>query len=414
MQVGDGTINVRIVVSTIAEAEHLLDYLVDCRNGGKNLNVCPFLRGSSYFASTLKPCKILQVLYGIPLPPSQVPRLARIAKTLGPGSISVLVDDPSQLSAANTFKELTGHPLQIFVKVDTGYHRAGLAAKTTAFKNLIQAINELEPNEIGELTGFYCHAGHSYGSDSSLSARKLLIEEIKGLRVAASEADAIRASKNPISKCTLSVGASPTATSIKDLAQQSQEPTAQKLQRLIATVKDSYRLEIHAGVYAFLDMQQLATRASLTNVAHFGGPRLSEHLADVALSIMVEVASVYESRNEPEALIAAGTLALGREPCKSYDGWGIVSDWGMKTTDSAGECGWKVGRISQEHSVLTRHDDRNERGYQVLHVGQKLRIWPNHACVASAGFSWYLVVDSSLPGSRQNEVVDVWVRCREW
>lgn len=32
--------------------------------------------------------------------------------------------------------------------------------------------------------------------------------------------------------------------------------------------------------------------------------------------------------------------------------------------------------------------------------------------VAGAGFGWYLVVDSSLPG--QDEVVDVWVRWRGW
>ena len=40
--------------------------------------------------------------------------------------------------------------------------------------------------------------------------------------------------------------------------------------------------------------------------------------ADLGLRIIVEVASLYNDRTEkPEALVAAGTIALGREPCKS-------------------------------------------------------------------------------------------------
>ena len=48
-----------------------------------------------------------------------------------------------------------------------------------------------------------------------------------------------------------------------------------------------------------------------------------------------------------------------------------------------------------------------------LEVGQKVRVWPNHACIAGAMFGWYLVVDSRLVG-REDEVVDVWVRWRGW
>jgi len=43
-----------------------------------------------------------------------------------------------------------------------------------------------------------------------------------------------------------------------------------------------------------------------------------------------------------------------------------------------------------------------------LEVGQKVRIWPNHACISGAGFGWYLVVDGG------DEIVDVWPRWRGW
>lgn len=356
---------------------------------------------------------VTKVLYGIPLPPSQVHRLAHLGKKLGPKSISILVDDISQLPAANVFKSIAGFPLHIFIKVDTGYHRAGLAVGTEAFQGLVQKVFELESNKVGVLAGFYSHAGHSYGGDSAIGAMETLVEEIAGLEKAAAEAISLRCLTSTVPQYILSVGASPTTTSVEKLQGDADRPTAEKLISIIQRVKKSCSLELHAGVYPFLDMQQLATHASPSAAADRNGTQGPIGLADIALTILVEVASVYLGREKPETLVAAGTLALGREPCKSYDGWGIVSGWGWETTTS-GRSGWKVGRISQEHCILTEDVDIDKEEQTGLQVGQKLRIFPNHACVASAGFSWYLIVDSSSPKERQDEIVDVWVRCRGW
>jgi len=145
-------------------------------------------------------------------------------------------------------------------------------------------------------------------------------------------------------------------------------------------------------------------------------------LDDIALTIIVEVASLYPKRganSTTEALIAAGTLALGREPCKAYPGWGILTPWNCPGTETPAspeaQSGWIVGRISQEHGILTYHNSRKVmspvNGESVgddLYIGQKIRLWPNHACVAGASFGWYLIVDGS------DEIIDVWVRWRGW
>lgn len=129
---------------------------------------------------------------------------------------------------------------------------------------------------------------------------------------------------------------------------------------------------------------------------------------DIALTILTEVTSVYSGRETPEALIAAGSLALGREPCKSYTGWGVVSGWGKPAKSS----GWIVGRISQEHGMLTKAPGAISQCE--LQVGDKVRIWPNHACIAGAGYGWYFIVDSSLLEDQRDKVVDVWIRWRGW
>lgn len=357
------------------------------------------------------------------MPPSQIQRLASLRNRIGPYSVSVLIDHPSQLESAPIFKQATGVPLQILIKVDLGYHRAGLDYTTKAFDNLIKDVLLLEKSGSVTLVGFYTHAGQSYVGDSDAAAIRLLIDEIEGLHKAAIQArrhDHAHGQSQP--RYILSVGATPTATSIQNFFPQSQHGSSSEIHGLISKAKDliqrvkqNFSLEMHAGVYPFLDMQQLATKASpsakLEGTADQGS-RIST--TDVALTIMAEVVSLYSDRETPEALIAAGSLALGREPCKSYNGWGIVSDWGMDSEiGGKGRSGWQVGRISQEHGILTK--DSNVDGDPMkLTTGQKVRIWPNHACVAGAGFGWYFIVDSTLAEDRRDEIVDVWVRWRGW
>ena len=375
----------------------------------------------------------------MPLPPSQVQRLADLRNKVGPYSVSVLIDNVSQLEQVDVFKHTTGTPLQVVIKVDTGYHRAGVDYKGAAFEHLIQEIKLLQDKGLAILVGFYSHAGHSYEGDSSVGAIKLLITEIEGLDKAAKHATNIlhrieKASKvsglfyaddpQPYSqphsqpRYLLSVGATPTATSIENIVSDNEQDSSgpgkelkARVRSLIADVKKRSTLELHAGVYPILDMQQLATHAS---------PSPSQQAlittSDVALTVLAEVVSLYDERSSPEALIAAGSLALGREPCKAYPGWGIVSDWGW---DEAGRAehrsGWQVGRISQEHGILTKDEKNTDSGSALpLKVGQKLRIWTNHACIAGAGYGWYFIVDSSLPKDRRDEIVDIWVRWRGW
>ncbi|KAG7292908.1 hypothetical protein NEMBOFW57_002953 [Staphylotrichum longicolle] len=172
------------------------------------------------------------------------------------------------------------------------------------------------------------------------------------------------------------------------------------------------------NVLPTLDMQQLATHARDASLMTAD---------DIAISVVAEVASVYPERGAngtTEALINAGTLALGREPVadkgkvpgQDYPGWGFVMPWGLDNPVPGPEFprvhdGWQVGRISQEHGILTWQGRKEDE--VPLQYGQRVRVWPNHSCIAGAGFDWYLIVDSRNKG-REDEVVDVWPRWRGW
>ncbi|KAH7032697.1 putative serine dehydratase domain-containing protein [Microdochium trichocladiopsis] len=444
---------INLVASTLAEIEHLVPLIAEYASAGRSVNI----------------------LYGIPLPPSQVSRLAHIARRIGvPGSISVLVDHPAQLEPlATTFHDTAGFPVKVFIKVDTGYHRAGLPPAALNKGGLIDRIAQL--NTKVEFLGLYSHSSLSYNGNTPRDAMDALAGEIDGCMQALRDCGAAFASlaatttsQKQQRQLVISVGASPQIISVGNLLSSSSSSSSSSaadsdsanLRRSIAAVSSSpssstdssssftTTLELHAGVYAVRDIQQLATNAVPPSSSPSSGTasettssttatttttaelyHIDEPEAHVAFSVAAEVCSVYNDheRAEPEALIAVGVLGLGREPCKMYPGWGILGTQGVDGSGSGGRR-IMISRISQEHGIAAwlpptseAGAGRGARGEEhvlpplPLEVGQVVRVYPNHACITGAMYGWYLVVDSDEKDPGAGEVVrDVWVRASGW
>jgi D-serine ammonia-lyase len=349
-----------------------------------------------------------------------VVRFSKIAKALGPNSLALLIDHPLQLSWVRVIKEQSGIIPKIMIKIDMGTHRAGVAPSSEVLEELVLAA--LEAQKIGnlELLGLYSHAGHSYNGDNTDVAIKVLNDELESLM------GVVSVLKLLASPLTLSVGASPTAMAIGNFRSTQDGGFEYKgtdavaraqAQKLIETVslirKAGFTIEIHAGVYPVLDLQQLAVHAR---------PRSEISWNRLGLTILAEVVSLYPGRganDSTEVLVSAGGLALGREPCKAYTGWGILMPWNNPqmsafSRDVSLESfnGWQVGRVSQEHGILVWKQEDISAAPQ-LSIGQKVRIYPNHACIAAAGFDQILVVDSSIQGD-EDVVQEVWSSVQGW
>ncbi|KAG5916693.1 hypothetical protein E4U61_003397 [Claviceps capensis] len=423
LQVGKhATRPVNLIVSTLAEAEFLLPMLEEYKKEGRKANV----------------------LYGLPISQSAIPRLAAVAQTLGKGSISVLIDDASQLPILSTFHALSGVPPHAYIKVDMGGRRAGVQVQSDEFLELADAA--LEAHSLNQiiLSGLYSHAGHSYGGDSQAAAIEMMHAEITAMLEGAERLRTrARTGEKPVTNLpalVFSAGASPTSLSMQNMLvaaaedeeEEEQEESGahtargnelrskvQSLSELFTSVRQKgYSIEIHAGVYPTLDLQQLATHSMSTC-------RLSWR--DVALTVLAEVHSTYPRRGvhgSDEALIGAGVLALAKEPCKAYEGMAMLTPWN-RTGVAPPTCevedfrGWVVGRSSQEHGILTwrsgnpQTTEFTRQDEEVPRVGDKVRLWPNHACITGSQFGWYFVVDEEREGA-EDEIVDVWVRGRGW
>lgn len=329
-----------------------------------------------------------------------------------------MIDHPDQLPYVEAIIQQSGNLPLIFMKVDMGYKRAGVIPNTPECESLIDGLLAQHAAGKSIFHGIYAHAGNSYETRKDWEALKHLAVEFKALEVVA----ALVKSKNPSHPLTLSVGASPTATSLQHPSlgtSSTNTDSVSSINTFLHTLKSAgYTLEVHAGVYPTLDLQQLATHARDTTLLS---------ASSIAISILVEIASLYPSRGPngtTEALVNAGCLAMGREPCadmgvekgRHYAGWGIVMPWGVENPVPGEEFpavhgGWQLGKVSQEHGILRW---LGEPGEEIpLKFGQRVRIWPNHACVAGAGFEKYLVVDSRRVG-KEDEIIDVWSRCNGW
>ncbi|OBT83434.1 hypothetical protein VE02_07863 [Pseudogymnoascus sp. 03VT05] len=375
LQLGPPPRPAHLITSTLTEAEHILPLLLTYPPDSRSL------------------------LYGLPPAPSYAPRLAALASSLGEYGLHILLDHPSQVGVLRKIHELSGTPVGVSIKIEMGYQRSGILASSPLFAELIAALLPLIGEGKGRIVGFYSHAGHSYAGSDPATAISLLNDELRALLDAS---NALR-KLAPASQLTFSVGATPTTTAVYNLLHPSANPSAAEttalgaLKATIGEVKAAdAQIELHAGVYPVLDMQQLATSSLPPSILS---------TSSIALTILADISSIYPHRRTGEALITAGSIALGREVCKSYDGWGVVSPWG-----AVKEEGWVVGGVSQEHGILkwTGGEGGEGGGKGGLEVGGRVRVWPNHACIAGTGFDWYLVVDGG------DVVVDVWMRWRGW
>lgn len=313
------------------------------------------------------PSPVLQAIYGLPIAPSKLPRLAELRESI---RIVLIVDHEQQIEALEDFATTAEqNPWPIFIKIDVGSKRAGIPPTSP---RLAQLVRRATASPSVDVLGFYAHAGHSYGSRSVEAAEAFLADEADALVEAAHMLQ-----KQP--KVILSIGSTPTAHVVSALR---------------AKAPANAVIELHAGNFPCNDLQQVATGVI--------------EPCRQAVRVHAEVCSVYPERNE--VLVNAGAIALSKETSE-WKGFGHV----------VGMPGWHVARMSQEHGILAYDEnehaeprdgdkdaDTSAEASSVFQVGDTVQLHVNHTCITAAAFFAYFVVDEN------DVVVDVWVPWKGW
>jgi D-serine deaminase-like pyridoxal phosphate-dependent protein len=247
--------------------------------------------------------------------------------------IRFLVDHHLGLAALADAGLRHGRQLPVFIKVDVGLGRAGVAPDSPQGVELAVAINQCPGVR---LAGLLSHAGHAYGAGDRKEIDRIARAEAVDLLSLKARIEAAG-----IKVPCLSVGSTPTC---------------------LGTPIPAGIDEIRPGNYAVLDRTALRLGLCASD--------------DLALSVVATVVS----RNSRYAIIDAGSKAL------SSDGGphGTVSKgFGLAVSaDIAPGRFWEVEKLSEEHGFVLC-------GAEDLAVGSRIRIFPNHACATIACFDAY-------------------------
>lgn len=291
------------------------------------------------------------ITYAFPITPNKMAEAAEL--TVGMKSFHLLLDQVATATALESCGRDYNVCFPVFLKVDCGYHRAGV---DPAAPESLKLAEKMQASSHIRFKGILTHAGHSYHCRNR--------EEIAG--IARQERDVMvefseRLKQHGIVCDTVSVGSTPTAV---------HSPGWQGV------------TEIRPGNYAFFDKFQ-ADVGSCT-------------LEDAAATLLTTVVAHYPQHNQ--ILIDAGALALSKDP------GAVHLDGNLVYGAVAGHPLLKIFSISQEHGLITSEAPIVFKDFP---VGSLLQIIPNHSCLTAALFPKYHVVEG-------NQVVDEWRPMRGW
>lgn len=137
--------------------------------------------------------------------PGALPQLEELRKSI---KILLMVDNEAQVQAMEEHAASVPSALawDVFIKVDTGDHRAGLEADSRALESLVRRI---DASSAVRVHGFYCHAGHSNGCRSTEATVAVLRSELEGVSKAAGYLQD--------RQLVLSVGSTPAAHVVREI-----------------------------------------------------------------------------------------------------------------------------------------------------------------------------------------------------
>ncbi len=253
-------------------------------------------------------------------PPVGAPRATRLANLPAAAKLTVALDSMRAIEDLATAARAANRPIGVYVELDLGMHRVGVPRVDDAIA-LARAVRERSPLEFSGIAFYPGHVREPVDQQASK------LEKLDAALTAA-----LRAFESAgLPAVTVSGGSTPTLWNTHEL---------------------SGVTEFRPGTYVYNDRTTAAIGACAWD--------------DCALTVLATVVSTAVPN---QAVVDAGTKALGREPMRgadSVDGFGCV----------LGHDEVVVKSMSEEHGML----DLSSTNWRPA-VGEKVRIIPNHVCI---------------------------------
>ncbi|HVT03894.1 MAG TPA: alanine racemase [Thermoanaerobaculia bacterium] len=295
------------------------------------------------------------VTYAVPIAADKFQRALALASRID--HLGLLVEGEESFSALESFAMSQRARFEVFLKIDCGYHRAGVDPESEETMRLIQRITQ---SEGVVFKGLLTHAGHSYHAHNR---EELLVTAREEVRSVAELSRRMKAGGLP--DVITSIGSTPTMS--------------------VSDTIDNVD-EIRPGNYIFFD----AFQAAIGSCA----------IDDCGVSVLTSV--IGKNELQGKLLIDAGALALSKD--RGADHLSPDFSYGLVADLDLGLLPFRITALSQEHGILIAPEGFDLSRFP---VGAKLRVLPNHSCLTAAMFDVYHVIGGG-------EVVAEWRPCRGW
>ncbi|HEV8177861.1 MAG TPA: alanine racemase [Gemmatimonadales bacterium] len=266
------------------------------------------------------------------------PKLQRLMALPDRVRLTVALDSPDAVERIARAAQARRRAVGVYVELDLGMHRVGVTASEEMLK-LVRLVSARPPLEY---RGIMFYPGH---------IRAPVGQQGKDLeRLATSLGDALQIlDRSGLSPSVVSGGSTPTVWDTDQIGGLT---------------------EVRPGTYVYNDRTTVQVGACAWD--------------DCALTVL---ASVISTAVPGQAVVDAGSKALGREPPQTEgDGYGALLDLPEVT----------VQRLSEEHGIL----DLSRTTWRPA-VGEQVRIVPNHVCVA-------VHLHEVIYGTRGNRIETSW------
>ena len=290
-----------------------------------------------------------KITYAIPIEPGKFSEAIELSKNCE--QLSLITDDLETSLMLNAAARNSGVKLNVFLKVDCGYHRCGVEPTNPVALDIVRKISSSSNLSFG---GILTHAGHSYNCRSKEEVLNLARHERDLMTEFAAELRRL-VDDVPI----VSIGSTPTITSVDHL--------------------DGVD-EVRPGNYIFFDAFQ-ATLGSCS-------------FEDCALTVLASV--THRDTTRRKIIVDAGAIALSKDrgavDLDAECGYGRILDLEGR------DLGLTIDSVSQEHGVF--HVDE-ATDLEQFKIGSRVRVLANHSCLTAAQHPYYSVLEGG-------KLIDQW------
>lgn len=317
------------------------------QHGARGITVSTFYEAQHFAAAGFT-----DITWALPLP---LVYTAPVLSMPAGVTLRVVVDSDEAARYLENAARVHGTRQHVWLKVDCGYHRAGVDPTHPLAESLVERLTQ---SDSLIFDGILSHSGYAYSAHSRAEIlsyaereRSTMVEFAQRMR-----------QRGYTIPC-VSIGSTPAMSVVEKL--------------------DGVQ-EIRPGNYVFYDLTQ-AMIGSCT-------------VADCALTVLASVIS--HQPGASHVVTDAGALALSKDPGPTHLGremamGGIFDDYGQRRLHPT----VALGSLSQEHGKVVAKNPTDLEGS--FEVGDRIRILEYHSCLTAANFDRYWVV-------KDDQVVEEW------